>query len=478
MLDVYVTGTASRLCQEAPVPVVSVCRSGEAPGGAANVAANAVALGARVRLLSVVGDDDEGRRLTRLLKARGIGGDGLVVEPGRRTLTKMRVMAADHMLVRVDQGTTSGMDAAAEARLIELLPEAFASCDVAVVSDYGYGVLTRAVLRALGSLQGAEPRVLGVDAKDLGRYRGMDVTVVKPNHAQALALLGRPEPASGANRARWMLQQGEPLLDACSAHVVAVTLDSEGALVFERGRSPYRTYARPHAQVQAAGAGDTFLTALTLSLGTGADVPSAAELASAAAAVVMGKEGTATCSAGEVREAISAGGKVLAPEHVVARMDSHRSQGRRIVFTNGCFDILHRGHTTYLNRAKSLGDVLVVGVNDDAGVRRLKGSGRPVNPLEDRIEVLAALSCVDHVVAFEEPEPSRLIRQVRPHVFVKGGDYTRDRLPEAAVVEELGGRVEILPYERDRSTTGVIERIRRSPGGVVPVPDPEPSPAG
>ena len=209
-----------------------------------------------------------------------------------------------------------------------------------------------------------------------------------------------------------------------------------------------------------AGAGDTFASALALALAAGAPTSTAAELASAAAAVVVGKERTATCSAQELREFVSAEGKYVSDlGRLAARVEFYRRQGEKVVFTNGCFDILHRGHITYLNRAKALGDVLIVGVNSDDGIRRLKGPDRPINSLEDRVQVLAALSCIDHLVAFDEDTPCNLIRAIRPHVFVKGGDYTRERLPEAPLVEELGGVVHILPYLQDRSTTGLIERI-------------------
>jgi len=464
MLDGYVSGSSGRLAQEAPVPVVAVSRSDEAPGGAANVAANAAGLDAQVSLLSVVGDDPEGRRLTRALRRHGVDTGGVLAHPLRRTLSKTRVMSEGHMLVRFDEGTTSPIESESQEVMAGTLAEAFSSCDVVVVSDYGYGVLTPGIVATLARLQAAGPRLLAVDAKHLVRYARAGVTVVKPNFAQAVSMLATTPPEAPGSRAPWMAEQGERLLERCGAHIVAVTLDADGAVVFERGRPPHRTHARPHPQLRAAGAGDTYLTVLALALAAGADTPSAAELASAAAAVVMAKEGTATCSAAEVAEMLAPGGKLLGGEQVAQRMAFHRAQGHRIVFTNGCFDILHRGHTTYLNRAKALGDVLVVGVNTDAGVRRLKGNERPINQLEDRIEVLAALSCVDHVVAFGEDNPSRLIRSVRPHVFVKGGDYTRELLPEAAVVEELGGTVVVLPYEADRSTTGIINRIRVAQG--------------
>jgi D-beta-D-heptose 7-phosphate kinase/D-beta-D-heptose 1-phosphate adenosyltransferase len=241
----------------------------------------------------------------------------------------------------------------------------------------------------------------------------------------------------------------------------AVICGTQGALVFERGCPPYRTYAQPRPHSRAAGAGDTFLAALTLALAADGTTTQSAELASSAAAIVVAKEGTASCAAQELKDAYGRLDKRLPGEGRLAEVArGYREQGKRVVFTNGCFDILHRGHVSYLNRAKELGDVLFVGVNSDESVRRLKGDGRPVNTLEDRLQVLSALSCVDHVVGFGTDRPDDLIRAVRPHVFVKGGDYTVDTLPEAPLVRELGGAVEIIPLVEDRSTSGIIERIR------------------
>jgi D-beta-D-heptose 7-phosphate kinase/D-beta-D-heptose 1-phosphate adenosyltransferase len=203
------------------------------------------------------------------------------------------------------------------------------------------------------------------------------------------------------------------------------------------------------------------VAALACALAAGASGTEAAELASAAAAAVVGKEGTSACGAGELRTYLAAGGKQVGDlDAFRRRIDFYRAQGRRIVFTNGCFDILHRGHITYLNRAKALGDLLIVGINSDESVQRLKGDERPINSLEDRVQVLSALSCVDHIVPFAGDTPVDVIRAVRPHVFVKGGDYSRETLPEAQVVEELGGVVQILPYLDDRSTSRIIERIQ------------------
>jgi D-beta-D-heptose 7-phosphate kinase / D-beta-D-heptose 1-phosphate adenosyltransferase len=254
---------------------------------------------------------------------------------------------------------------------------------------------------------------------------------------------------------------GERLLEMTGARIAAVTLDVDGGLVFERGRPPYRLYARPAEQSRAAGAGDTFVAAFALAIAAGGDTAAAAEIAAAAAAVVVGKRATADCTAFELRQFLFSEGKVADDlEQLAVRAEAYRRQGRRIVFTNGCFDILHRGHIAYLSRAKSLGDTLVVGVNSDESVRRLKGPPRPINSLEDRLHVLAGLSAVDHLIAFGEDTPEEVIRRIRPDVFVKGGDYTEETLPEAALVRELGGEVKILPFVQDRSTTSIIERVR------------------
>jgi D-beta-D-heptose 7-phosphate kinase / D-beta-D-heptose 1-phosphate adenosyltransferase len=449
MLDCYLHGVSGRLAREAPVPIVAVERRVDVPGGAANAAVNARALGARVTFLSVVGDDGEGAALRAELTERGVDASQVLVDPARRTLTKQRVLAGSQMLVRFDTGSTGAVG------------RALAEHDAVVVSDYGYGILAPRVIAALGACQARAPRVIVADSKRLGVYREVGVTAVKPNYEEALRLLGPRAARSGGERAASIARFGSRLLDVTGAQIAAVSLDTEGALFFERGRDPYRTYARAVEHSRAAGAGDTFASALALALAAGGDVAASAELASAAAGVVVSKDGTATCRLPELRAALSGSDKV-APSlaELLGRLELQRRDGRRIVLTNGCFDILHSGHIAYLNGAKALADVLVVGLNTDASVRRLKGTGRPINPLEERAQVLAGLSSVDHVVAFDEDTPSELARAVRPHVFAKGGDYTRERMPEATVVEALGGEVRILPYVRDRSTTSIIERVR------------------
>lgn len=463
MLDSYLEGTTGRLCREAPVPIVALQARRDAPGGAANSAINARSLGASVRFLSVLGADPEADRLRASLEARGMAPDpaDLLVDHERQTLAKHRVVAAAQLLVRFDQGTTAPISPATEGRLIARLVELFPRVDAVVVSDYGYGILTPRVIGTLARLQRDDPRVVVVDSKDLGAYHAVAPTAVKPNFGEAAQLLGWDRAdGSLADRAGRIAAATDPILALTGARIAAVTLDTDGALVVERERAPYRTYARAEHHSRAAGAGDTFLTTLALALAARADTPAAAELASAAAAVVVGHEGTVACSVAELLARVAPGAKPVADAATLAaRLAAERRRGARVVFTNGCFDILHRGHVTYLSAAKALGDVLVVGVNSDAGIRRLKGPDRPINTLEDRVEVLAALSCVDYLIPFDDDTPERLIEALRPDVFVKGGDYTRDRLPEAALVERLGGEVRILPFVADRSTTRLIERI-------------------
>jgi D-beta-D-heptose 7-phosphate kinase/D-beta-D-heptose 1-phosphate adenosyltransferase len=440
-------------------------------GGAANTAVNAATLGCHVQLLAVVGDDREGERVLELAAGRGVNVDPVVTAPGRATLAKRRVVSAGQLLLRFDQGATDPCREDVERVLIDRLRELAASCDAIIASDYGYGVIGPRMIDALASLCASGTPALIVDSRNLRQFRRARPAAVKPNYEEALKLLGE-QPVEGPDaRAEQIAAHGQRLLAMTGARAGAITLDADGAIMFERGEPPYRTYARPARNSRAAGAGDTFVSALTAALAAGAPTTTAAEVASAAAAVVVAKEGTSICTAMELREQLASEDKSVGDiGRFAQRMQFYRAQGKRVVFTNGCFDILHRGHITYLNRAKALGDLLVVGVNSDDSVRRLKGESRPINALDDRVQVLEALSCIDHVVAFDEDTPVDLIRRIRPDVYVKGGDYSRETLPETPVVEGLGGVVHILPYLEERSTTSVIERIRRIEGETLTSP--------
>lgn len=462
ILDSYLSGDAHRLCREAPAPVVAVNQRQDVPGGAANTATNLANLGGRTLFLTVIGDDPEGERLRQALEQQEVETALIISSANRKTLTKQRVMADSQILVRLDQGSTEAITPELEQTLIDRLVEQFSRCDAVVVSDYDYGTVTPRLVQTLAELQARHPRIMVIDSRRLEVYRNVRATAVKPNYAEALQLLDLPRLATA--RANQIMPFGDYLLDQTGAAIVAVTLDSEGAILFEHGQSPIRTEVRPVPQNQTSGAGDTFISALTLALASGASTATAAALATAATAIVVQQTGTTACTIEALRQTLlecNHDSKLIVDQSDLASLvQQYRSGDRRIIFTNGCFDILHPGHVAYLTQAKTLGDVLIVGVNTDESVQRLKGANRPINPLVDRLTVLAALSCVDHVVPFAELTPKNLIRIICPSIYVKGGDYTRETLPEAELVEELGGIVRILPYMDNRSTTRLIAQIR------------------
>lgn len=460
MLDSYLNGPPGGICREAPVPIVTVGERRDEPGGAANTAVNVSALGARVAFLSIIGADLEGRLLREALRVRGVYTEYVMTHTGRRTIAKHRVTADGQLLVRFDQGTLDPLDGETEEALLEDLGALFVRADAVIVSDYRGGIMTPRVIERLAELQAQSRRLLVIDAKDLSQYRTVGASAVKPNYGEALRLLDLP-PAVGRRRAEDIMRHGERLLAQTGAQIAAVTLDTDGAVIIEQGLAPRCTSGRRVPPSRTAGAGDTFISTFALALAAGAPTAQASDIAAAAAGLGVGKEGTVSCTAEELCAYFHGGAKYIEDEARLGEcVRRHRGAGRRIVFTNGCFDLLHPGHVAYLEAAKSLGDVLIVGINSDASVRRLKGENRPINRLDDRAQVLAALSCVDHVVPFEGDTAADLVRAIRPEVFVKGGDHSRETLPEAPVVEAQGGTVHILPYLDDRSTTRVIERIR------------------
>ncbi|MFI9722918.1 D-glycero-beta-D-manno-heptose 1-phosphate adenylyltransferase [Streptomyces sp. NPDC052396] len=454
ILDTYVRGATSGLCRESPVPAVTLTSVRHQCGGAANVAVNLRALGAEPVLLSAVGDDPGGRRLLDALRAEGVGTDLVRVQARRTTVTKRRVLADGQMLLRLDEGA-----AAHPLDFAEVAASLLPTVDAVIVSDYGYGVWQSSGVEWLAAHREQGPPTLVVDSRRPERFTALRASAVKPNYQEALRLLDTTAPAPGTP---WPASLGDTLLRLTGAERVALTLDADGSMLFEHGRPPVRTFARGRRAPLASatvGAGDIFTAALTLALTAGADSGVAAELASAAAGTAVGTPGTGTCDAAELRRLFGGTDKVRTPGSLPGRLLDPATRDGRVVFTNGCFDLLHGGHVSCLSRAKELGDLLVVGVNTDASVRRLKGPRRPVIPLAERMRVLAALSCVDFVVPFDDDSPRALIETLRPEVYVKGGDYTLETLPEAPLVQRLGGVVHLLPSVPDTSTTDIIRRI-------------------
>jgi len=466
MLDSYLEGHATRLCREGPVPVVARTAIERVPGGAANSAANARALGATVTLLTIIGNDEAGRQLRTALRERDVDDRWLVRDDTAATLHKLRVVADGQYVARFDEGA-GGVSPLAEQALLDRLDDAYAACDVVIVADYGYGVASDRLIARLRELRAVGvPRPLIVDAKDVRRFATAGATVVTPNLHEARMAFGEDrvtggpfpaEPVPGLGIARRLLG----LLDA--QHVV-VTLGADGACLCDRADLALHLPAHPVIRANDVGAGDTFTVALALTLAAGATIAEATRVGLDAAGLAVAKPRTATVTGQELLgrvglRAQSATDRGLDLPDLVTRLEWERATGRTIVFTNGVFDILHVGHVQLLRRAKALGDLLVVGVNSDRSVRRLKGPGRPVNRERDRLALIMALDAVDHAVLFDADSPTDLIRALRPHIHVKGGDYAGKQLPEEVAVAEVGARTVLLPLVAGRSTTRLIDHI-------------------
>ncbi|WP_307048589.1 D-glycero-beta-D-manno-heptose 1-phosphate adenylyltransferase [Arthrobacter oryzae] len=468
MLDGWWSGSIDRLCREAPAPVVDIGRRTFAPGGAANTAMNLAALGAKVRVAGLVGCDDAGLELRRQLRAAGVNTSHLHEHPGMVTTSKIRISSAGQVLLRFDD-VAGKVPPDALAALAVSLPAAVRGQDAVVVCDYGTGALQgpvrSALLDALGRRPGSQLAV--VDAHDPRPWAALRPDLATPNAQEAARLLGIRF-SSGSDRPDIMAARREDLIEATGARAVVVTLDRDGTLLLPAVGDSHRTWARPATEKQASGAGDTFVAALTLARAAALPLSTSVDFAQAAADVVVHHPGTSVCSSADLtRHLASFADTALSADELARLIQGDRAEGRQIVLTNGCFDVLHRGHTRYLNQAKQLGDVLVVALNSDESVRRLKGPDRPINSVADRAGVIAALSCVDYVTVFDTPTPIPLIEMLRPEIYAKGGDYTPEMLAETEAVERFGGTVAILDYVPDLSTTAVVQRIRNGDGAAV-----------
>jgi D-beta-D-heptose 7-phosphate kinase/D-beta-D-heptose 1-phosphate adenosyltransferase len=454
MLDRYWHGDASRISPEAPVPVVHVADTEERPGGAANVALNTAALGAQTRLLGIVGQDAAAGSLEAMLDSAGVA-HALHRCPDKRTVTKLRVISRQQQLIRLD--FEDGFKAVEAEGLLPAYRDALQTCDVVVLSDYGKGTLCRAGELIAAARKAGKPVLVDPCGADFSVYRG--ASLITPNLAEFERAAGRAETEQElAARAAEMIAR-----HALAA--ILLTRGEHGMTLFRPGEPEWHLPTQAREVFDVTGAGDTVIAVLAASVAAGQALPSAMSLANLAAGIVVSRLGTASVSVPELSRAVqgahSAGCGDMNEEQLLLALGEVRARGERIIMTNGCFDILHAGHVAYLAKARRLGDRLVVAVNDDASVARLKGDARPVNPVERRMAVLAALGCVDWVVPFSEDTPERLICEVRPDVLVKGGDYRPHEIAGHDCVERGGGEVVVLEYEDGCSTTDIIERIRR-----------------
>ncbi len=456
MLDRYWQGPTLRISPEAPVPVVRITDCHDRPGGAANVALNIAALGAATSVVGAVGCDAQATILRDQLAAAGIHA-ALLECPAKPTITKLRVISRQHQLLRLDfeEPHNAAEVAALPARIQDLLPDH----GILVLSDYAKGALQdpRALI-ALATAAGV-PVLVDPKGRDFSRYAG--ATLLTPNLAELEAVVG-PCPDEAALCAR-----GLALVRELGLGALLVTRGEQGMTLLRPGQDALHLPARAREVYDVTGAGDTVIAVLAAALAAGAELPAAVTLANLAAGIVVGKLGTAAVSEPELRRALQhergVARGVVNGEQLLAEVADARARGEKIVFTNGCFDLLHAGHVRYLEQARQLGDRLIVAVNDDASVRRLKGEGRPLNAVERRMAVLAGLESVDWVTSFAEDTPEPLLERVRPDVLVKGGDYGREQVVGWQIVAGYGGEVRPLGLLEGCSTTAIVEKIRTRP---------------
>lgn len=453
MLDRYWHGAATRVSPEAPVPVVKVGNREDRPGGAGNVALNIAALGSATRLIGVVGDDDTGEDLRSRLHAAGVYCD-FMVSPDKPTITKLRVISQHQQLIRLDfEQTFEPSDIAEIKSKAEALME---DVGAVILSDYAKGALQD--VQELIQLARAKAIPVIVDPKgtDFTRYRG--ATLITPNLSELEAVVG-----SCAHEDE-LVNKGLKLVSELQLEALLVTRGEHGMTLIRPDSPELHLPARAQEVFDVTGAGDTVISVLAASLAAGDNLADATALANLAAGLVVGKLGTAAISGPELRRAILAeqgsGRGIMTAEQLAIAVQDARDHGEKIVFTNGCFDIIHAGHVGYLSEARKHGDRLIVAINDDESVKRLKGSGRPINPVERRMAVLAGLEAVDWVVSFAEDTPESLLEALKPEVLVKGGDYTLDQVVGGKFVQSYGGEVKALEFLDNCSTSAIVEKMK------------------
>lgn len=464
MLDIFVYGDTKRLSPEAPVPVLLTDHETIMPGGAGNAAANLGALNIPAYLVGVIGHDAAGRTLTSALRAAAVDTAGLITDETRPTITKTRYVGPDGQIVRVDVEKTHSVSDAIAAQIVRAAQEKMPVCGAVIISDYAKGVLRPDVIQAVidAARKHNIPVIVDPKGTDYTRYQG--AFAVTPNRKELFDITGMTADSDDAvvTAARTLAVQ------AGLGHIV-VKRSEDGISVVTEKDDPVHIKALATDVRDVSGAGDTVVATLAAALAAGATLADAARVANEAAAIVVAKPGTSVVRADEMDGAPSA--DFISPvmndwSDAARRVRAWQSQGLKVGFTNGCFDILHFGHVNYLNAARARCDKLVVGLNHDESVRILKGPSRPVNDETARATVMAALGCVDMVIFFgatdkaQDNTPAAVIDAIRPDVFFKGGDYTADQLPEAKIVQSYGGVVDIMPLYEGYSTTATIEKMK------------------
>lgn len=457
MIDHYLWGSCDRISPEAPVQVVNVKKENSVLGGAGNVINNLVSLGSSVEVISVIGDDSVANELKTLLSNIGVAFDNLVVEEGRKTSKKSRLMASNQQVLRYDSESVDEISKNSSNKILEILEKNIKNYSAIILSDYKKGVLTTTLTQDIIKLANRNKIKVLADpkGKDFSKYKG--AYTLTPNKKEAMEATN-----IDIKDEKSLVEALKSLKQNCNLEVSLITLSEQGIAIFDDELFTSPTAAREVFDV--TGAGDTVIASITFALSCGVDIKKALYFANLAAGVVVGKIGSATASLDEIYEYESQLNKSSSSSHIKTFDEIEKlakklhSQGKKIVFTNGCFDILHVGHVKYLEEAKSYGDVLILGLNADSSVRKLKGSSRPINSQDDRAYILASLESVDYVVIFEEETPYELIKLIKPHVLVKGGDYEGKEVVGQDIADEL----KLVQFVDGKSTTNTIKRINEN----------------
>ncbi len=459
MLDEYLWGKTERISPEAPVQVVDITSEDLRLGGAGNVINNLVTLGCRVYVASVLGNGQDGDLVRSMLEKIKVDTSGLLFDPQRKTSRKTRILASHQQMMRFDRETREPITVEQEQALAAYVREQASQFDVILISDYLKGVLTEGLLQQIirvGKERGL-PVVIDPKGSDYRKYRG--ATLLTPNRKET-------EVASRVviTDQDSLRQAGHALLKNLELETLVVTRSEEGISIFFQGGKEIHLPTEAQEVYDVTGAGDTVLSLLGVGLACGLLIEDAARMANLAAGIAVSKVGTSTVGIDEIREVFShqfleGDAKIKRRERLQQILETERQRGKTIVFTNGCFDLLHVGHVKYLQQARRQGDLLVLGLNSDASIRRLKGPNRPLIGEQERAHILAALTCIDYVVTFDEDTPLELIEMLRPDILVKGGDYTPETVVGRELVESYGGRVALIDLVDGRSTTNIIERI-------------------
>lgn len=458
MIDHYLWGGCERISPEAPVQVVDIARETTVLGGAGNVINNLAALGSSVFVAGVIGDDEIGEELQKMLNNLGVSTDGLVIQEARKTSKKSRIVASNQQILRYDRESKEAISESSAHAVVAYAASIMGQCDVVILSDYGKGVITDSVAQGIISHARTFGKKVLVDpkGKDYTKYRG--AYLLTPNKKEASEATGML-----INDDASLRQALLSLKKTCDLECSMITLSEDGIAIDDGTMRRFPTVAREVFDV--TGAGDTVIASLSFALSCSMSIDDAAKFANRAAAVVVGKIGSATVTLDEIEEYEASLHQSDSRDHlkthaqIVEIVERLKAKNKRIVFTNGCFDILHVGHVKYLQEAKSYGDVLIVGLNTDSSVRTLKGPTRPVNSEEDRAYILGALEAVDYVVLFSDETPYELIKSIAPDILVKGGDYEG----KAVVGAEFSGELRLVQFVDGKSTTATIARINNAP---------------